>query len=82
MSNYCEYVVIGAGLAGASTAWHLAARGHEVTILERSVPAAHDGSSHGSARIFRYAYAAPFYVQAVKDSKVLWDELCAASGLR
>ena len=30
-----EYVVIGAGLAGAATAWQLARGGHEVTLVER-----------------------------------------------
>jgi sarcosine oxidase len=75
-----DYVVVGAGLAGAATAWQLAARGHQVTLLERDVPAAHDASSHGSARIFRYAYPDPFYTQAVLDSKELWDGLAAETG--
>ncbi|GAA2140398.1 N-methyl-L-tryptophan oxidase [Arthrobacter humicola] len=81
MTQSAEYVVIGAGLAGAATAWQLAARGHDVTILERTVPASHDGSSHGSARIFRYAYPDDFYTRAVIESKALWDELDRAGGL-
>ncbi|CCQ44245.1 FAD dependent oxidoreductase family protein [Pseudarthrobacter siccitolerans] len=79
-SDTSDFVVVGAGLAGAATAWQLAARGHQVTLLERSIPAAHDGSSHGSARIFRYAYPDPFYTRAVLESKALWDGLAAASG--
>ena len=80
LSDSSDFVVVGAGLAGAATAWQLASRGHQVTLLERDVPAAHDGSSHGSARIFRYAYPDPFYTQGVLDSKVLWDGLAAAAG--
>ncbi|MEE9096508.1 FAD-dependent oxidoreductase [Pseudarthrobacter phenanthrenivorans] len=80
MAESSDYVVVGAGLAGAATAWQLAARGHQVTLLERDIPAAHDGSSHGSARIFRYAYPDPFYTQAVQDSKVLWDGLALEAG--
>jgi sarcosine oxidase len=76
-----DYVVVGAGLAGAATAWHLASRGHDVTILERTAPASHDGSSHGSARIFRYAYPDEFYTRMVIESKALWDELDRDSGL-
>ncbi|MEV7636796.1 FAD-dependent oxidoreductase [Pseudarthrobacter enclensis] len=75
-----DYVVVGAGLAGAATAWQLAARGHQVTLLERDVPAAHDGSSHGSARIFRYAYPDPFYTRAVLEAKELWDGLALDAG--
>ncbi|WP_258804145.1 FAD-dependent oxidoreductase [Pseudarthrobacter sp. NS4] len=75
-----KYVVVGAGLAGAATAWQLASQGHEVTILERSVPANHAGSSHGSARIFRYAYPEDFYTRLVVESKVGWDELARLSG--
>ena len=74
------YVVVGAGLAGAATAWSLARRGHEVTVLERSQPAARDGSSHGSARIFRYAYDDPFYVRLVVAARKGFDELEQLSG--
>ncbi|WP_411374584.1 FAD-dependent oxidoreductase [Arthrobacter sp. MPF02] len=80
MIDSSDYVVVGAGLAGAATAWQLAARGHQVTLLERDVPAAHDGSSHGSARIFRYAYPDPFYTRAVLESKGLWDVLAQEAG--
>lgn len=80
MSDSADYVVVGAGLAGAATAWQLASRGHQVTILERNVPASHDASSHGSARIFRYAYPDHFYTRAVQESKELWDGLSALAG--
>ena len=75
-----KYVVVGAGLAGAATAWHLASRGHDVTVLERSTPANAWGSSHGSARIFRYAYPDLEYTRMVVDAKQGWDELERLSG--
>jgi sarcosine oxidase len=75
-----RYAVIGAGLAGAATAWSLARRGHEVTLVERTQPAARDGSSHGSARIFRYAYANGFYARLVVRAKAGFDELERLSG--
>lgn len=70
-----EYVVIGAGLAGAAAAWQLAARGEQVTVLERTTPGNHEGSSHGSARIFRYAYPDELYTRLVVRAKEGWDEL-------
>jgi sarcosine oxidase len=73
--NASKYVVIGAGLAGAAIAWSLARRGHEVTLVERTQPAARDGSSHGSARIFRYAYPDPFYARLVVAARAGFDEL-------
>ncbi|NQD41060.1 FAD-dependent oxidoreductase [Glutamicibacter halophytocola] len=79
-SPSAEYVVIGAGLAGSSTAWRLAQRGYEVALLERKVPAAADASSHGSARIFRYAYPDQFYTDLVVRARTAWDELEEASG--
>jgi sarcosine oxidase len=75
-----RHVVIGAGLAGAATAFHLARRGHETTVVERSCPAAPDGSSHGSARILRFAYADPFYAGLVVRSEAGFDELERLTG--
>jgi sarcosine oxidase len=75
-----QYVVIGAGLAGAATAWSLARRGHEVTLVERTRPATHEGSSHGSARIFRYAYPEAFYTELVVRARAGFDELERLSG--
>ncbi|TXR57051.1 FAD-dependent oxidoreductase [Quadrisphaera setariae] len=75
-----EHLVVGAGLAGAATAWRLAQRGHEVTVVERTEPAAHDGSSHGSARIFRYAYPERAYAQMVVDAATGWVELAREHG--
>ncbi|MGO1543230.1 MAG: FAD-dependent oxidoreductase [Gulosibacter sp.] len=70
-----KYVVVGAGLMGAATAWHLAAGGQEVTLLERDVPAGAFGSSHGSARIFRYAYPNDTYARLVQEAAPVWSQL-------
>ncbi|WAA65044.1 FAD-dependent oxidoreductase [Microbacterium oxydans] len=77
-----RFAVIGAGLSGAAAAWRLAQSGEEVIVLERDEPASALGSSHGSARIFRYAYPDPFSVGLVVRAKGGWDELEAASGQR
>ncbi|MEU4161468.1 FAD-dependent oxidoreductase [Actinoplanes sp. NPDC026670] len=74
-----EFAVVGAGLAGAATAWRLAQRGERVTVLERAAPANRQGSSHGSARIFRYAYPDPFYANLAAEARDHWDELSQAA---
>ncbi|WP_138413409.1 FAD-dependent oxidoreductase [Sinomonas gamaensis] len=82
MPDSFDYVVVGAGLAGAATAWRLAQRGHQVAVVERSEPANHAGSSHGSARIFRYAYPDTGYAALVKESLAGWKELSALAGFQ
>ncbi|MHA7189170.1 FAD-dependent oxidoreductase [Arthrobacter sp. MDT2-16] len=72
--------VIGAGLAGSSAAWRLARAGHDVAVLEQDTPAHPRGSSHGSARIFRYAYAERLYVDLVREAARGWAELESACG--
>jgi sarcosine oxidase len=73
--NSSQHLVVGAGLAGAAIAWQLAERGHEVTLVDRRSPAATDGSSHGSARIFRYAYPELRWTELVQRSLPGWREL-------
>jgi len=73
--NASDHLVVGAGLAGAATAWRLAQRGAAVTVVERRTPAAPDASSHGSARIFRYGYAQQHYADLVVRSLPGWREL-------
>jgi monomeric sarcosine oxidase len=67
--------VVGAGLMGAATAWQLARRGHEVTLVEAYDIGHRNGSSHGSSRIFRRAYADPFYVRLTGQAYEQWREL-------
>ncbi|MEU1184190.1 FAD-dependent oxidoreductase [Streptomyces sp. NPDC005820] len=67
--------VVGAGLMGAATAWQLARRGHEVTLIEAYDIGHRRGSSHGSSRIFRHAYADPFYVGLAGRAYEEWREL-------
>ena len=79
-SEQSRFVVVGAGLAGAATAWQLAAAGAEVTVVERGRPADPAGSSHGSARIFRHAYRTELYTRLVRRSRTLWSMLERLSG--
>jgi sarcosine oxidase len=75
-----RYTVIGAGLMGAATAWQLAGRGEDVVLVERDEPAKAQGSSHGSARIFRHAYPDELYADLVVQADAWWDRLKLQSG--
>jgi D-amino-acid dehydrogenase len=44
-------VILGAGIIGVSTAWHLLQRGHEVTVVERQPDAALETSFANAAQI-------------------------------
>ncbi|WP_420316380.1 NAD(P)/FAD-dependent oxidoreductase [Ekhidna sp.] len=48
-----SYIVIGGGLMGSATAWHLAQKGESVILLEKQDSIYTSGSSHGEARISR-----------------------------
>ena len=75
-----EFVVVGAGLLGLSTAWHLARRGREAAILERAWVGHQGGGSHGSCRIFRLGYDDPRYVEMAKLALPGWRQLEAETG--
>ncbi|WP_431099065.1 D-amino acid dehydrogenase [Polaromonas aquatica] len=54
-----KVVVLGAGIIGVSTAWHLLERGHEVTVVDRQ-PAAALETSFGNAAQISVSYCEPW----------------------
>ena len=46
-----KIIVLGAGIIGVSTAWHLLLGGHEVTVVERQIDAAMETSFANAAQI-------------------------------
>ncbi|HEY3737394.1 MAG TPA: FAD-dependent oxidoreductase [Jatrophihabitans sp.] len=80
MSDEFDVVIIGAGLAGAASAWAATRRGLSVLVLEQFEPDHGRGSSHGSARIVRRAYGDRLYVSLTGRAFELWREVEAASG--
>lgn len=75
-----KYLVIGAGLTGAAIAWRLAQSGTKVAILEQSLPASVQGSSHSSARILRYTGLDAPSIGLTRRAVEGWAELEKASG--
>jgi D-amino-acid dehydrogenase len=49
--KHMKVVVLGAGIIGISTAWHLLERGHEVTVIDRQNGAAMETSFANAAQI-------------------------------
>ena len=75
-----DVAIVGAGLAGAATAWAASRRGLSVVLFEQFAVGHHRGSSHGSARIFRRAYEDELYVRLTGESAELWRELEVDTG--
>ncbi|CAH2399911.1 NAD(P)/FAD-dependent oxidoreductase [Mesorhizobium escarrei] len=74
-------IVVGAGIAGLSTAWSLVKAGHRVSIVEQGPipnPLAASGDHH---RIIRRAYgAASGYGRLITEAYEAWDEMWADLG--
>uniref|UniRef100_A0A8C8S3Z1 Peroxisomal sarcosine oxidase n=1 Tax=Pelusios castaneus TaxID=367368 RepID=A0A8C8S3Z1_9SAUR len=75
-----DTIIVGAGIQGSFTAYHLAKRGKETLLLEQ-FPLPHSrGSSHGQSRIIRSAYPQEHYARMMAESYRLWERLEAEAG--
>src|SRR5215813_1508638 len=79
-SNTFDVAVIGAGVFGAWTAWHLAKRKQRVVLLDAYGAANARASSAGESRIIRMGYGADeIYTRMSLHSLDLWKELFATT---
>jgi glycine/D-amino acid oxidase-like deaminating enzyme len=77
-----DTIVVGAGVFGAWTAWHLREAGQRVLLLDASGPANARASSGGESRMTRTIYGADdVYTQMAWDSLADWRWLSLRSGL-
>jgi sarcosine oxidase len=75
------YAVIGAGVFGAWTAYHLLSAGHKVILLDQYGPANSRASSGGESRIIRCSYGPDeVYTRMAKRSLGLWSRFFAETG--
>jgi sarcosine oxidase len=79
MPHY-DVIIVGGGVMGCASAYHLAKRGRRVLLLEQFTIGHERGSSHGHSRIFRLAYDMPDYVRLAQAALPLWRELERESG--
>ncbi|XP_071485319.1 peroxisomal sarcosine oxidase-like [Diadema antillarum] len=67
-----DVIIVGAGIEGSAVAYHCAKKRLRTLLLDQ-FPLPHTrGSSHGFARVTRYAYAEPHYQEMMKEAFPLW----------
>ena len=73
--EHADVVIIGCGAAGLATARELAGRGRHVIGLDKFDHGHIRGSSHGTERIVRMAYADPVHVEMAVAALDGWRRL-------
>lgn len=73
-----DAIVVGAGISGASTAYHLAKAGAKTLLLERGEPAS--GGTGKSAAIIRQSYSTPLLVRLARASITMFQNAPAELG--
>ncbi len=83
MANNSSYdvIVVGAGVFGAWTAWHLTRRGQRVLLVDAYGPGHTRASSGGESRIIRMAYGPDeIYTRWSLASLAQWKSLFVSTG--
>jgi sarcosine oxidase len=80
-SKTFDVAVIGSGVFGAWSAWHLAQRGQRVVLLDAYGPSNARASSGGESRIIRMGYGSDeLYTRSSQRSLAQWQSLFTATG--
>jgi monomeric sarcosine oxidase len=78
MHTTCDVAVIGAGVFGAWTAWHLQRAGQRVLLIDKYGPASTRASSGGETRVIRMAYGPnDVYTRMAQRSLGIWKDFFA-----
>jgi len=75
--NY-DAIVVGAGISGAATAYHLRKAGAKTLLIERGEPAS--GGTGKSAAIIRQSYSTPLLVRLARASITMFENAKAELG--
>jgi sarcosine oxidase len=70
-----DVIIVGGGVMGCAAAYHLAADGRRVMLLEQFTIGHTLGSSHGPSRMIRLAYDREDYIALARASYPLWRRL-------
>jgi len=82
-ANHYDVAVVGAGVLGAWTAYHLQSLGAHTMLIDAHGPANSRSSSGDESRIIRMGYGADeIYTRSAVRSLALWTKLFEASGER
>lgn len=83
-SSKADVVIIGGGIQGCATAWHLAKRGVSVAVLEKDTVSRHaSGVNAGGVRLLgRHLAEVPLSVEAMKRWHSLDNDLAGDTGFR
>jgi sarcosine oxidase len=80
MERAREVIVVGGGVMGLATAYHLARDGNHVLLLEARGIGHSEGSSHGPSRIIRLTYQSADYIELARAAYALWESLGDEAG--
>lgn len=80
MSTQFDVIVLGGGIVGAASAYHLASKGLKTLLVDQFEAGHTHGSSHGDGRVVRFNYTESIYVEMARLAYPAWEALSEAAG--